>query len=189
MQRHDYDTMSRDRTGYGSRDRDWSDRDNDRSAFFGADRSDRYGRDRDYSSDHRSDYRSDYRRGERGSEDRFGRSDGRSGHHDLIASDRVEGTAVYGRDRDKLGEIHNFMVEKRGGKVRYAVMKCSDGFLGMDERYYPIDWSELDYDPRLDGYRVNMSERDLDNRPSFDSRGRRMDRRGDYERSDRRSNW
>ena len=31
--------------------------------------------------------------------------------HDLIASDRVEGTAVYNRQGEHLGKIDNFMVE------------------------------------------------------------------------------
>lgn len=90
----------------------------------------------------------------------------------------------YGHDGNKLGTIHNFMVEKRGGQVRYAVMKCSSGFLGMDERYYPLDWSELDYDTDREGYRVDMTERDLDHRRSFDSRGRPIrERSDDYQRS------
>lgn len=90
----------------------------------------------------------------------------------LIASDKVEGTPVYGRDRDKLGSIHNFMVEKRSGKARYAVMKTSSGFLGLDERYYPLEWNELTYDTRVDGYHIDMSEDELERRRSFDSRGR-----------------
>lgn len=38
-------------------------------------------------------------------------------HTDLIASDRVEGTAVYGRNGDRLGTISHFMVHKRSGRV------------------------------------------------------------------------
>jgi sporulation protein YlmC with PRC-barrel domain len=34
---------------------------------------------------------------------------------DLIASDKVEGTAVYDRNGTKLGSVYNFMVEKRSG--------------------------------------------------------------------------
>ena len=103
---------------------------------------------------------------------------------DVISSDRVVGTKVYNTAGEKLGSIDHLVIEKRGGQVRYAVMKCSDGFLGMDERYYPLEWSELDYDTRLDGYRVNMSEDDLDHRRSFNSRGRPV-----REDSDQRSSW
>jgi sporulation protein YlmC with PRC-barrel domain len=41
---------------------------------------------------------------------------------DLIASDKVEGTAVYDRNGTKLGSVYNFMVEKRSGHVAYAVL-------------------------------------------------------------------
>ncbi len=85
----------------------------------------------------------------------------------LIASNKVEGTAVYARDGARLGSIYNFMVDKRSGKVEYAVMTYG-GFLGMGTRYYPMPWDILDYDTRLGGYRVDMVERDLERAPSFD---------------------
>ena len=40
---------------------------------------------------------------------------------DLIASNKVEGTAVYSATGEKLGSVYNFMVDKRSGKVAYAV--------------------------------------------------------------------
>jgi hypothetical protein len=39
---------------------------------------------------------------------------------DLIASDKVEGTAVYNLSGERLGTVHNFMVDKRSGHVAYA---------------------------------------------------------------------
>lgn len=83
----------------------------------------------------------------------------------LIASDKVEGTPVYGRDGDRLGRIENLMIGKRSGKVEYAVLSFG-GFMGMGDRHYPLPWRELTYDERLGGYQVNMSERDLDRAPS-----------------------
>ena len=56
---------------------------------------------------------------------------------DLIASDKVEGTAVYDRNGTKLGSVYNFMVEKRSGHVAYAVMSFG-GFLGMGSSYHPL---------------------------------------------------
>ena len=85
----------------------------------------------------------------------------------LIASNKVEGTAVYARDGARLGSIYNFMVDKRSGKVEYAVMSYG-GFLGMGTRYYPLPWDILGFDTRLGGYRVEMLERDLERAPSFD---------------------
>jgi hypothetical protein len=37
------------------------------------------------------------------------------GTNRLIASDKVEGTAVYGRQGECLGSVHNFMVAKHAG--------------------------------------------------------------------------
>lgn len=84
----------------------------------------------------------------------------------LIASDKVEGTRVYNRRGDRLGSIHNFMVEKRSGKVEYAVMSFG-GFLGLGERYYPLPWQKLTYDERQGGYVVDIDERELDRAPSY----------------------
>lgn len=90
--------------------------------------------------------------------------------HRLIGSDKVEGTAVYDRDGERIGTIHNFMVDKRAGKVEYAVMSFG-GFFGMGQTYYPLPWQMLDYDTDLGGFRVEMDEEDLDHAPSFRAGG------------------
>ena len=84
--------------------------------------------------------------------------------HDLIASDRVEGTAVYRPDGEKIGRIHHFMVGKRTGKVEYAVMSFG-GFLGMGQELRPVPWDALDYDTALGGYVVSAEEEILRNSP------------------------
>ncbi len=63
----------------------------------------------------------------------------------LIASNKVEGTAVYSREGEKLGSIYNFMVDKQSGKVEYAVLQFG-GFLGLGSDYYPLPWDVLAYD-------------------------------------------
>ena len=88
-----------------------------------------------------------------------------TGH--LIASNKVEGTAVYGRDGERLGSIYNFMVDKFSGKVEYAVMAYG-GMMGLGERYYPLPWRALSYDTRAGGYRIGLSRNDLKSAPSFD---------------------
>lgn len=89
---------------------------------------------------------------------------GRGEGHDLIASDRVEGTAVYRPDGDKIGRIHHFMVGKRTGKVEYAVMSFG-GILGMGQELRPVPWDALDYDTALGGYVVSAEEDTLRNSP------------------------
>ena len=45
----------------------------------------------------------------------------------LIGSDKVEGTAVYGADSQKIGSIERVMIDKLSGKVSYAVLNSADG--------------------------------------------------------------
>jgi len=84
----------------------------------------------------------------------------------LIGSDKVEGTAVYGADEQKIGEIERVMIEKVGGKVAFAVLSFG-GFLGIGEDYYPVPWSILTYDTRLGGYRTNLTAEQLDRAPKY----------------------
>jgi hypothetical protein len=84
---------------------------------------------------------------------------------DLIASDKVEGTAVYDRDGERLGSVYNFMVGKRSGQVAYAVMSFG-GWLGMGESYHPLPWHTLNYDTDRGGYVVSLSKDRLRNAPS-----------------------
>ncbi len=85
---------------------------------------------------------------------------------DLIASDKVEGTAVYNRSGERLGTVHNFMVDKRSGQVAYAVMSFG-GFLGIGESYRPLPWKVLTYDPRQGGYVVDLTREQLQGAPSY----------------------
>src|SRR5919205_1994263 len=84
----------------------------------------------------------------------------------LIASNKVEGTAVYNRQGEKLGSVHNFMVDKRSGKVEYAVMSFG-GFLGMGDSYHPLPWKVLTYDTSKGGYVVDLDKRMLQEAPSY----------------------
>jgi hypothetical protein len=87
---------------------------------------------------------------------------------DLIASNMVEGTAVYSHDGDKLGSISHFMVSKKGGKVNYAVMSFG-GFLGMGTDEYTMPWEKLQYDESKGGYVVDVTKDQLDQAPRYNA--------------------
>lgn len=102
--------------------------------------------------------------------------------HELISSRRVEGTPVYNPEDDKLGTIHSVMIEKRTGKVAYAVLSFG-GVLGFAERVHPIPWEMLTYDVDRDGYCVDIDRDMLKNAPtmSLDEAERPYDRKYDEE--------
>jgi len=85
----------------------------------------------------------------------------------LIASDRVEGTAVYDAQGKRIGKVEQLVIDKAGGYVAYAVLSFG-GFLGIGANRYPIPWPMLDYDEKLGGYRVDVTEEQLEDAPKIE---------------------
>lgn len=98
----------------------------------------------------------------------------------LIASNKVEGTAVYNTERERLGSIHNFMVDKQSGQVEYAVLSFG-GLFGLGADYYPLPWEVLTYDTEQGGYLVNLDKSVLEKAPRY-SGADEPDFNGDYGR-------
>jgi hypothetical protein len=84
----------------------------------------------------------------------------------LIGSDKVEGTAVYGTDRQKIGSIKRVMIDKVSGKVSYAILSFG-GFLGIGDDYYPLPWQSLKYDTQLGGYLSNVASDKFEGAPRY----------------------
>jgi len=84
----------------------------------------------------------------------------------LIAGDKVEGTAVCRSNGDKIGVIDRIMIEKRTGKVAYAVLTFG-GFLGLGGDYYALPWSTLTYNVNLDAYELNLTDDQLHGAPVY----------------------
>lgn len=87
-------------------------------------------------------------------------------NHQLISSEDVEGTEVYGLGAEKVGSIDHLMIDKLSGRVIYAVMSFG-GFLGLGHSHYPVPWAALKYDTSLGGYRTSITEQQLRDAPEF----------------------
>jgi sporulation protein YlmC with PRC-barrel domain len=87
-----------------------------------------------------------------------------STHGDMIAATKVNGTTVYNRAGEKIGSIDDIMLNKRRGHADYAIMSFG-GFLGMGERFHPLPWNQLTYDPTQGGYVVDIDENRLEAAP------------------------
>jgi hypothetical protein len=84
----------------------------------------------------------------------------------LIGSDKVEGTSVYGAHDNKIGTIERVMIDKLSGRVSYAVLAFG-GFLGLGNDHYPLPWQSLKYDTRLGGYVAGVTEDQLRGAPKY----------------------
>ena len=86
--------------------------------------------------------------------------------HELIGSDRVQGTRVFRPNGQAIGHIERIMIDKRSGQAAYAVMNFG-GFLGLGQESYPLPWSLLKFNARLGGYEVDISDKQLKDAPKF----------------------
>lgn len=100
---------------------------------------------------------------------------------DLISSQKVDGTAVYNPQDEKLGKIDHVMIGKRDGRVRFAVLDYG-GLFGMGDDLYPLPWESLTYSKDKGGYVVNIAKDRLDRSkaPSY-RRGEEPSWNADYD--------
>jgi hypothetical protein len=84
----------------------------------------------------------------------------------LIAASKVNGTRVFNPGGESCGAIYDVTIDKRSGKVAYAVMSFG-GFLGIGENYHPLPWEVLHYDEGLGGYIVNVELQRLREGPAY----------------------
>jgi sporulation protein YlmC with PRC-barrel domain len=85
----------------------------------------------------------------------------------LISAGKVQGTPVLNPDGDTLGEIYDVMLEKRTGRIAYAVMSFG-GLLGVGKKYHPLPWPALKYVPEAGGYVVGIPKEQLERGPTVD---------------------
>ena len=85
---------------------------------------------------------------------------------DRIAATKVNGTAVYNADGERLGSVYDLLLDKRSGHADYAILSFG-GFLGIGDRYHPLPWSQLRYDTKLGGYVVGLDRAQLEAAPNY----------------------
>ena len=80
--------------------------------------------------------------------------------HNLITTDRVTGTPVFNLDGERIGHVDNLSIDKVSGHVRYALLSFG-GFLGIGERFHPLPWAVLTYDPGQGGFVAPLDKTQL----------------------------
>ena len=87
----------------------------------------------------------------------------------------MQGTNVYNTGGELFGEVYDAVIDKRSGKVAYAIMSFG-GLLGVGERYHPLPWNTLKYDTRQGGYVVGLTREQLGAPPPMPEPRRRVGR-------------
>lgn len=90
-----------------------------------------------------------------------------SGHTKAILASKVKGTAVYNTTGDKIGHVEDIVLDKKSNQIMFAALGFG-GVLGIGEKYAPVPWSVLDYQPDKGGYVVPLSTDMIKKAPVYD---------------------
>ncbi|MXO63956.1 PRC-barrel domain-containing protein [Qipengyuania oceanensis] len=100
--------------------------------------------------------------------------------HSLIGSDRVEGTSVYGKENNKIGSVQRIMIDKLSGQARDVEVSVG-AFLGMGGKLHSLPWEKLKYNSELGGYKLDVTEEQLKNAPTYSDNDREQQLDRDYQ--------
>jgi sporulation protein YlmC with PRC-barrel domain len=87
-----------------------------------------------------------------------------SGHTKAIRASRVIGTEVKDNGGNVIGKVEDLILDKTDNAIMFAVVGFG-GVLGMGEKYSPVPWATLDFDPEYDAFVVPMSKDQLQKAP------------------------
>lgn len=88
-----------------------------------------------------------------------------TGHTTAIRAKQVLGTKVTDTAGNKIGQVEDVILDKQSNNILFAVVSFG-GFLGMGEKYHPIPWAALDYEPAEGAYVVSVTKEQLEAAPS-----------------------
>ena len=88
-----------------------------------------------------------------------------TGHTQAIRASRVIGTEVKDTSGNSIGKIEDVVLDKTDNSIMFAVVGFG-GFLGIGEKFHPLPWSVLDFDPEHQAYVVPYTKEQLKAAPS-----------------------
>ena len=94
-----------------------------------------------------------------------------NGHHGpgprLMGADTLNGNDVFNEKDEDLGDIKEFMLDMKTGRVSYAVLSYG-GFLGMGDKLFAVPWNALKLDTVNKRFVLNVDKTRLESAPGFD---------------------
>lgn len=79
----------------------------------------------------------------------------------VVPTDKIIGVKVKNPSAEKLGEIHNLVIDKATGHVCYVTVGVG-GFLGIGEKDIAVPWNALRYDAEKECFILNADKRTLE---------------------------
>lgn len=85
----------------------------------------------------------------------------------IFSYKNFKGVAVKNQNGDTLGDVHDVVLDLKSGQIAYLVL-ASGGFLGIGEKYLPIPYEALQYNPKSDSYLMDIPKDKFQQAPHID---------------------
>lgn len=85
----------------------------------------------------------------------------------VVQASRIIGEAVENHEHEKLGKIHELVIDAAEGRLAYAVLSFG-GFMGMGHKLFAMPWKAFKFSPDENKLILNVDKTKLENAPGFD---------------------
>lgn len=87
---------------------------------------------------------------------------------ELMGANTLTGEDVYNVQEERLGDIKEFMLDMRTGKVAYAVLSVG-GVFTLGEKLFAVPWDALKLDTVNKRFILDVAKDRFESAPGFDS--------------------
>lgn len=87
---------------------------------------------------------------------------------ELMGANTLTGEDVYNVQEERLGDIKEFMLDMRTGKVAYAVLSVG-GVFTLGEKLFAVPWDALTLDTVNKRFILDVAKDRFESAPGFDS--------------------
>lgn len=85
----------------------------------------------------------------------------------VVSASKIIGETVINRQREKLGKIHELVLDAHEGRLAYAVLSFG-GFMGVGNKLFAMPWKTLEFADSGDELILNVDKEKLKAAPGFD---------------------
>ena len=85
----------------------------------------------------------------------------------VVSASKIIGETVVDRHNDKLGKIHELVIDAKEGRLAYAVLSFG-GFMGMGNKLFALPWSAFEFANTENKLILNVDKEKLKAAPGFD---------------------
>jgi sporulation protein YlmC with PRC-barrel domain len=85
----------------------------------------------------------------------------------VVSASKIIGEVVENRQKEKLGKIHELVIDAKEGRLAYAVLSFG-GFMGMGNKLFAMPWKAFEFSSTENKLILNVDKKKLETAPGFD---------------------